>query len=130
MSAPTGARQYLQTQVQSRTPLELVVMLYDGAIGAADLARDATVAGNLPVRREGLSRLVAIVGQLQATLDMERGGQIAVDLDRLYKWIIVRLMDTMMRRDAKPIQDVRDVLATLREAWQIIAAQHLASQQP
>ena len=51
-----GAQAYLQTQVQSRTPVELVVMLYDGAITFLGQARDAMTAGDLMAKRHALSR--------------------------------------------------------------------------
>jgi flagellar secretion chaperone FliS len=125
-----GANQYLQTQVQSRSPLELVVMLYDGAIQSADAARDALAAGNIPARRAALSRMTAIIAQLQNTLDMERGADIAENLDRIYSWAINRILDATVARDPKPIDEVRRVLENLREAWQTIASNQLAGTKP
>jgi flagellar protein FliS len=130
MRSQTAATQYLQTQVQSRTPLELVVMLYDGAIKHADLARDALVAGNIPVRRHALSKLLAIIGELQSTLDMDRGGEIAEQLDRLYSWAMARVMDAVVTRDVTPIDEVRGVLDTLRDAWRTIATNQPVGSQP
>jgi flagellar secretion chaperone FliS len=131
MTRPNAAAsQYLQTHVQSRTPLELVVMLYDGAIRWADTAHDAMVADNIPARREALSRLISIVGELRSTLDMERGGEIAENLDRLYGWAIARLTDAVVHRDARPIHEVRRVLTTLREAWLTIASQQPVGSHP
>ena len=130
MRPHAAANQYLQTQVQSRTPLELVVMLYDGAIKNADLARDAMLAGNIPVRREALSKLLAIIGELQSTLDMAQGGHIAEELDKLYSWATVRLMDAAVARDARPIDEVRKMLDTLRDAWRTIAANQAVGSHP
>ena len=130
MRPTTAANQYLQTQVQSRTPLELVVMLYDGAIRWADAAHDAMRAEDIRARRQALSKLMAIIGELQSTLDMERGGQIAEDLDRLYSWATSRLMDAVVARDDRPIREVRGVLASLREAWQTIATGQTVGSRP
>ena len=124
-----GANQYLQTQVQSRSPLELVVMLYDGAIQSAETARDALIAGNIPARKKAISKMMAIISQLQNTLDMERGGDIAENLDRIYTWANVRLLDAIVHKDASPIEEVRGVLVSLREAWQTIAASQLTGNQ-
>ena len=130
MRTHSAANPYLQTQVQSRTPLEMVVLLYDGAIRWADAAQAAMEANDIPARREAVSKLLAIIGELQSTLDMERGGKIAEDLDRLYSWATVRLMDAVVSREAQPIHEVRRVLASLREAWQTIAAQQLVGSHP
>src|SRR6185295_10852251 len=124
-----GANQYLQTQVQSRSPLELVVMLYDGAIQSAETARDAQIAGNIRARKAAISKMMAIISQLQNTLDMERGGDIAENLDRIYTWANVRLLDAIVHKDAGPVEEVRSVLASLREAWQTIAASQLTGNQ-
>jgi flagellar protein FliS len=125
-----GANQYLQTQVQSRSPLELVVMLYDGAIQQAEAAREAVLAGNIPARKAAVSKMMAIISQLQSTLDMERGGDIAENLDRIYSWALARLLDAVVDRDAGPIEEVRRVFESLREAWQTIAANQLAGTRP
>jgi len=125
-----GAQQYLQTQVQSRSPLELIVMLYDGAIQHADTACEALAAGNIPVRKVAISKMIGIIAHLQSTLDMERGGDIAENLDRIYSWATARLLDAHLSRDAKPVEEVRRVLDSLREAWQTIATNQLAGSRP
>jgi flagellar secretion chaperone FliS len=120
-STSRAAQHYLQTQVQSRTPLELVVMLYDGALASAATAHDAMVRRDIPTRRTALSRTMAIVSELQATLDMERGGAVAAELDRLYTWMTSRLVDATVQQDAAPIRDVHRILTILRDAWREIA---------
>ena len=117
-----AAGQYLQTQAQASTPLELVVMLYDGAIRFASAAKDAIERNDIPARRIAMSRLLGIIAELQNTLDMERGGQIALDLDSLYSWMTTRLLDAAVAKDARPIDEVRRALEPLRDAWQTIAA--------
>jgi flagellar protein FliS len=116
-----AAQQYLQTQVRSSTPLELVVMLYDGALRASAIAADAMLRRDIPTRRTALSRTMAIIGELQSTLDMDKGGAIAAELDRLYSWMMSQLADATVRQDAKPIQDVHKTLAILRDGWHQVA---------
>ena len=122
MSTSRGVHAYRQTEAQSRTPLELVVMLYDGALRFLAQAREAIERHDIPARREALSRTLAIVGELQATLDMERGGDIAVELDRLYGFANARMFEAAQHNDPAAIDDVCRVLTTLRDGWQSIAA--------
>jgi len=123
VSSGTRARDaYRQTELQSRTPLELVAMLYDGAIRFTSQARDAFVRRDIPARREAVSRVIAIVSHLQSTLDMERGGELAVTLDRLYTFILDRLMSASFTQDPALLDDVLNILNTLREGWVGIAA--------
>jgi flagellar secretion chaperone FliS len=123
--SPTSSalHSYRQTQVQGGTPLERVVMLYDGAIRHMNAARDAMDRQDIPARRDAISRALAIVGELQATLDLERGGEIATTLDRLYDFVTSRLMDATMKKDPRPIDECRRVFETLREGWRTIAEQ-------
>lgn len=119
-SSPANA--YLRTQVQSSTPLERVVMLYDAAIRALDAAREAMTKQDLLARRAAISKLLAIVTELQNTLDLERGGKIAEDLDRLYDYVLTRILDALTTQKPQGLEDARRVLAPLRDAWQAISA--------
>jgi|SRR5581483_382540 len=112
-----GIDSYKQTQVQSRTPVELVVMLYDGAIASLTSASDAIGRKDIAARRDALSRAMAIISELQSTLNMEKGGEIAVSLDRLYDYANLRLLDGAMRNDAKPIEEVKRLFEILRDGW-------------
>ena len=66
---------------------------------------------------------MAIIAELQNTLDLERGGAIAAELDGIYTYMLSRLLDAIVQQDAQPIDEVRRMLETLRDAWQQIAAQ-------
>jgi flagellar protein FliS len=124
-SAPTNA--YLRTQVQSSTPLERVVMLYDAAIRALDGARESMTQHDLLARRAAISKLLAIVTELQNTLDLDRGGKIAQDLDRLYDFVLTRILDALTSQQPAGLDDARRVLVPLRDAWQAIAASPAAA---
>lgn len=121
--ASRAASSYLQTEVQSRTPLELVVMLYDGAIRFLNSARSAIERNDIAARRDSISRALAVLSELQSTLDMEQGGEVAVSLDKLYTYLNGRLIDASFKKDVRPIDEALKVLTTLRGAWGDIAAQ-------
>ena len=123
ITAARGANQYKQTQVKSSTPLELVVMLYDAALQSGATARDAMARRDVPARKAALSRMLAIIAELQNTLDLERGGKIATDLDNLYAWAASRLLDATVQQHVRPIDDVIRVFEPLRDAWRTIATQ-------
>ena len=116
-----GAAAYQQTQVQSGTPLELVVKLYDGAIANIVKAREAQSSGNLRLKREAVSRAMAIVSELQSSLDMSAGGQIASSLDGLYTYVMGRLVAFNTSRDIHALDEAHKLLSTLRDGWQQIA---------
>jgi flagellar protein FliS len=121
MTPTQGLAAYRSTQVQSRTPLELVVMLYDGALRFIGAARDAVERRDIPARREALDRAMAIVSELQSTLNMEAGGDVAANLDRLYDYVNDRLITAAMKNSVEPLDEARKVLDTLRDGWSTIA---------
>lgn len=118
-----GLDAYRRTEVQSRTPLELVVMLYDGALRHLRSATTAIDRKDIRARKEAVGRLLAIVSELQNTLDVERGGQIASTLDELYAYMMRRIMDAVAANDAAPLVQVERLIVTLREGWQSIASE-------
>jgi len=120
-----GLDSYRQTQVTSRTPLELVVMLYDGVLGHLSVARDAIERKDIMARRDAMSRALAILGELQNTLNVEHGGEIAAALDDLYSYATRRLMQAVVDNDVEPVDEVRRLLDGLRDSWRTIATQQV-----
>jgi flagellar secretion chaperone FliS len=116
-----AAQAYSRTQVQSQSPLELVVMLYDGAIRFLNMAAEGMRQKDLQAKRQGMSNAMAIIGELQNTLNMQEGGEVAESLDRLYSYIISRLLDANLKRDPAPLEEAIRLLRPLRDAWAEIA---------
>jgi flagellar protein FliS len=112
-----GIDTYRRTAVEGSTPMELVVMLYDGALRFTADARDAIVRRDIPARSQAVSRALAIISELQSTLDFNRGGQIATSLDELYSYVSGRLMDASFKQSVEPLDQAARVLSTLREGW-------------
>ncbi|HYE84929.1 MAG TPA: flagellar export chaperone FliS [Vicinamibacterales bacterium] len=121
MAADPRASAYLKTQVQSRTPIELVVMLYDGALRFMGDARDAMTRGDLVAKRAAMSKSLAIVGELHSALNMKDGGEFAQRMSDLYGYINHRLIDANMKGDAAPIEEAIRLMAPLRDAWVQVA---------
>lgn len=119
--AARGLATYRTTEIQSRTPLELVTMLYDGALRFLAAAREAIGRNDIAARRDALNRALAVIAELQSTLNMEAGGEVAAELDRLYEYANLRLLDAAMRNDAAPVEEVRRIFEILREGWATIA---------
>jgi flagellar secretion chaperone FliS len=96
--------------------MELVVMLYDGAIRFVGEARDAIVRNDVHARIEATRRALDIVTELQNTLDVEQGGDIARELDRLYTYMAAKLLE-VTRGDAAAAEETYKLLCTLREGF-------------
>src|SRR4051794_37123311 len=102
-----GIDAYRRTEAQSSSPLQLVVMLYDGALRFLTEARTAEAAGDLAARRHALRRVGDIIAECQSTLDLEKGGAVAADLDRLYSYVSTRLVDVTVKKDAAALDEIQ-----------------------
>jgi flagellar secretion chaperone FliS len=122
-----GAAAYRQTHVQSSSPLELVVLLYNGLLKHVVALRDAVESKDLVAKRDHLSRALAILAELQSTLNMAEGGDIAKSLDALYSYATDRLTDFNVRGDRAALDEVERLLTPLRDAWTEIAASRPAA---
>ena len=120
--AGRGAQAYIQTQVNSRSPLELVVLLYEGLIRFTGEARSAIERRDLIAKRTAMSRALAVLSELQSTLNMSEGGELAASLDNLYTYINGLLLDGSMQNTVEPLDETLKLAATLRDAWSEIAS--------
>jgi len=116
-----GAAAYQHTHVQSSSPLELVVLLYNGLLKHVVGARDAVERQDLFAKRDHLSRAFAIVAELQSTLNMTDGGDVAVQLDALYTYATGRLSDFNVNGERAALDEVERLFTPLRDAWAEIA---------
>lgn len=120
------ARQYQQTQVMTSSNVQIVVLLYDGAIRSIELARQGIESNNLKDKGRFLGRAISIVGELNSVLDYERGGEIARSLHRLYDYMLAELLQANLRNNPRHLEGPLKCLITLREAWQTVAQQQNA----
>jgi len=122
VSVPTQARAaYQQSSVLTATPGQLVVMLYDGARRFLFQASSAMREGEVTVAHQRLRRAEDILSELLATLDHERGGDIASHLQGIYVFCLAELNKARVEQDADKIDWVHRQLSELREAWAQIA---------
>jgi flagellar secretion chaperone FliS len=116
-----GANAYRRMEAETRSPMELVVMLYDGAIRFITEARDAIARNDVRTRTDASRRALEIVSELQNTLNVSDGGDIALELDRLYTYMSTRILE-VTRGDAAAADEIHKLLVTLREGWSQAAA--------
>ena len=113
----TGYQAYQTNAVQTAPPEQLVVMLYDGCLRFLRRAETAADAGRRPQTTEAISRATAIVMELNATLDMERGGEIAENLRSLYFFLHRHLLDASRDGSVDKLRQAIDLVAGLRDAF-------------
>lgn len=118
-----GINQYRRTQVLTASDIQLIVLLYDGALQSLELAREGILTNNYVDKARFLGRAVAIVTELSNVLDMEQGKDIARALRRLYDYMLDEFTQANLRHSARHLDGPIRCLSTLREGWHTIAQQ-------
>ena len=119
----SAASRYRQTEVLTTSGVQLIVLLYDSAIQAIELASDGIARGHQPDKARFLGRAVGIVGELSNVLDFEQGGEIAKSLYRLYDYMLSEFTQANLHNDARHLDGPLRCLKEMRGAWHIIAQQ-------
>lgn len=112
---------YLAQKTLSAAPLELVAMMYLKAIAEVQEARRQLAEGNIALRSKAINKTCEVIGELDASLNMEAGGDLSTRLRALYGYCLVRLLDANVQQADGPLSEVLGLLSTLSEAWQAIA---------
>ena len=98
-------------------PHRLVQMLFEGALERVAMARGAMQHGHVQIKGLKISQTIAIVEYLRGTLDLERGGDLAGNLDALYEYIARRLFAANLRNDSEALEEVARLLRELKAGW-------------
>ncbi|MBZ0156298.1 MAG: flagellar export chaperone FliS [Alphaproteobacteria bacterium] len=108
--------QYRENNIASASPEETVLMLYNGAI---KFLRDALgeVGRNTENKIILIDKSLKIIEYLQSCLNMEKGGEIAHNLNDLYDYIMVQITRANFKNDATMINEVIRLLLPIRDAW-------------
>ncbi|WP_426163733.1 flagellar export chaperone FliS [Pseudoduganella sp. R-34] len=118
----------LETGVSSASPHKLIVMLYDGALAAIMTAQTQMNAGNVQEKGKAISKAIRIIDDgLRASLDKEAGGEIARNLDALYDYMSRRLLEANIKNSPEILDEVRGLLADLRDTWNQIGGNPAAT---
>lgn len=110
-------QQYQQNLINTATPEQILLMLYDGAIRFTRQAMMAAENGNQVQKLERISKTLAIIVEFSNTLNHEVGGQIAADLDGLYQFMIRELNAARKDESGEKLKTVEGLLVDLRETW-------------
>jgi len=115
-----GIAAYQQTAIGTQSKGRLIVMLYDGAIKFMKLAVRELEAGNYTAKGQYINRAQDIINELNAVLDTESGGEIALNLRRLYVFMNRRLSEANTKRDPQMIAEVIGLMGELNQSWKAI----------
>jgi flagellar protein FliS len=112
---------YLEGDVLQADPLQLIQLLYRGALDAVARARRHLRQGEIKARSQQITRAIEILAELASSVDLERGGELARNLILLYDYMVAQLQQANFEQAEGPLVEVEKLLSTLADAWDQIA---------
>ena len=132
MHIPNPWKSYRQIAAQTASPVQLVLMLYDGALRALERSLPGfkcdEPAEAITLIHNNLQRAQEIIRELNMALNLEQGGDFSATLRRLYDYFERRLFESNIRKDSRGVEEVVRHLTVLRDAWAEMLAKQSAAQ--
>jgi flagellar protein FliS len=112
-----GQMQYKRTQVTTADKGRLIVLLYEGAIQFIRQAQEFAENGDIPNKSNAINRALDVVAELNYSLNMSAGIEIAANLRKLYQFVSDRLLEGKIQKDTRSLVQALQILTSLNETW-------------
>lgn len=124
MNAMAALKQYqtVNTHVQAvdASPHRLIQMLMEGGLTRIAQARGAMERQQTAMKGELIGKAIGIIGGLRDGLNLKQGGEVAANLDRLYEYMVNRLLEANVQNDMAPLDEVAGLLRNVKSGWDVI----------
>ncbi|HWA84455.1 MAG TPA: flagellar export chaperone FliS [Fimbriimonadaceae bacterium] len=110
-------QEYQKGAVNGASPVQLVIMLYDGALRFMEAGKYAMAARDLEKQNTNLQKAQKIIMELMSCLDMQNGGDIAKNLLALYTFAYDQLVQANIKDEPGGIENSIQIFSQLRESW-------------
>lgn len=117
-------------EVNEANPHRLIQMLFEGALERIVTAKVAMQQGNVAGKGELISKAIGIIDGLRAHLDLEKGGEVAENLESLYEYMTLRLTEANLHNDVARLDEVSKLLREVKAGWDAIPAQQAVEAEP
>lgn len=111
---------YNNSKIQTATPAELTLLLYEGAIKFTNIAIVAMEKNDVQKAHDNIMKTEKIIEEFQATLDHKY--PVAKDFEAVYPYLLKRLFDANIRKDPEILEEVLRHLRTMRDTWKEVMA--------
>lgn len=126
MVANKGYNAYAQNKILTASPAELTLMLYEGAIKFCNIAITGVEEHDIEKAHNNICKVENIITEFQATLNHKYA--VAEDFDNVYKYLLDRLLEANIKKDAEILKEVLGHLRTMRDTWKEVMQQNRAAQ--
>lgn len=120
MNAKNGYDAYACNKILTASPAELTLMLYDGAIKFCNIAIVAVEKKDIEKAHNNIMKVQNIINEFRITLDKKY--EVAKDFDNVYAYLLQRLAEANVKKDAAILEEVLGHLRTMRDTWKEVMA--------
>lgn len=115
MALNNGYAAYANNKIQTASPAELTLMLYEGAIKFCNIAIRAIEEKDVPKAHNNIIKVENIIMEFQITLNYKY--PVAKDFDAVYSYLKDRLVEANLKKDKEILEEVLEHLRTMRDTW-------------
>jgi len=109
--------QYKKTVLANTDRVQIVLMLYDGILNHIRIAKQKVERGDTMSKGTHLGKATLIVTELSNVLDMEKGGEISMNLRNLYTYVLQRLLYANLNNDVAALEEAEKIIGTIKDGW-------------
>jgi flagellar secretion chaperone FliS len=124
-----GIQSYRKTNIITSDPARLIIMCYEGAIDSLKLAKEKIKAKDYEKKASAIKKAQDIIEELICSLNFEKGGEIASNLESLYNYMVKKIVKGDLNKDVESIDEVIGMLNKLLSAWQEVASRPVSQTQ-
>ncbi|NKF50215.1 flagellar export chaperone FliS [Shewanella sp. WXL01] len=110
----------LESEIAVASPHRIIQMMFSGALERLAQARFAIERNDIENKGIFIGKAIGLINGLNNSLNMDEGGDIPVNLSRLYDFMLIKLSEANINNDVKAIDDVSEILRTIKEGWDAI----------
>ena len=118
---------YRETEALTTDPVGMVVVLYEMLLKDLRRALSAIAVGDIEARAAAVRHSLLVLQQLQSTLDFQRGGVVAENLDRFYNFSRAKLLEAQIKVSPEIFEQQITFVSGIRDAWEEVRNQQLAA---
>ncbi len=109
--------------VADADPHQLISIIFKHILANIAIASGAITRNEIENKGKCLTKAIALVGELQDSLDMEKGGEISSGLFDLYDYIVRCLVQANLENDSEKLEEVKGLITEIKEGWDAIPAE-------
>lgn len=117
-------RNAVESEVNYASPYRIIQMLMEGALTKLATAKGCIARNDIAEKSRQITWGMNIIQGLRTSLDAEKGGDIAANLDSLYEYMGRRLLEANVNNDAVIIDEVITLLREIKAGWDAIPAEY------